>query len=1654
MCCDCFRYGNPSQQDGDGDSSTLDGSAEDNLSVVDVKANFTKLTSEEWLETVRKRGPGAPVSSVAYARSEKPVSNATNKGASKLTRQNVQAHDCAHAPLLKGSPRLGDDESSVYSIDQDGFYTSMHRDCGIMSKRYSNIQELDEEAESVTSVSTVTSTNNGETKTRKIKFPSLRRKKRTKVPPPPPPRISTLSQSTANRGSGMVEPSQRNKEELERLKAVASQMAAAKDAAMEKSSSVGGDFISESDTDSLYGRVMKKSSISSAAIPALCSVTPVNSDEEDSDMLGFNSTWRPRPPSADIHDNLLATCDDSRVNTISEHLHGPDINTAAPGQSGNSYSTWPRKRAGASKSKPKDGGWPAPPSRTRPPTILPQRMFTDDDEALQSRPVLPEARTPDGILDTRTFSSAIDNTFKGSEVLSVYVQPEPSAESSKATKQIFNLPSPSLLSTVTEESLTPPTTRILFTAPADTQSQTTPTDQEGKKPQSKFTFSVPISSLDKSTKAPHAECVAVSSMDTPGPHKTVPVLDVLKGKVPELSDLRKKGSKAQSKAQKQKDKLAPTDPIPVTTSDTKKEDSANSSWKTSTWPRRKKSVSFCASILKSKDDFEVLETVIENGQARREITIPFTNTFPRSKDKSHFVSPPRPAVPNSLPITAASTGVAPQAASAKLVISSPVANKANFVDNPYRRAMCSPVTEDDLAKYSSYNSSDKWYNTLPRKGSPVAQSPGAKSLSIPTSPDPTINVPKSATMFEFPTPPDPDIVGDTGSGDTLRKPSQPIFPSIAAMKHSVSFPIPKGKEKEIDPSTYGRSWYEEGVTLGKVIIMPDTKNVSTNAGVTEASFSFASVKSGHPRLSFTSFLREQAAAEVHHAEYAYRRNSNASTISSNSTSSGKKSVTFASVHHSSYSSLSRASDTTSLNSDITSTTADLHSCSGSTSEESGIHPLCDRNMKRSSSLSGSDCRSGLETIIGSDSECPPPYEEVSESNLSQQIHMPLQKPSEPSSKRQRVTPPRSSSQQQQQPLQTTFNSRLRTKSRPSPSRSFPNQANTSVADSTNVSHPLVVCPNSSSAPATAGSVPEAIISIAKSKPVLHKATPSPQREVASAPKKPVEAKYFIAANSKGPSALPVRSTKPDSSKLQTEYSFPRRTAPQNPPVGKHPPHSEKLNRPAGDNATKSAVKAAAESDKNGAASNVQNKKVAPFPWKSTRQPELKPKITSSSPSQPTTSVSATESKPGPAAPTFVVQPPKKWSPSSFKSPLRSVSSAVRSVVKDSKVEGRTSGVQSPTTATVVSSSSTGAPTVPKAGTSAASPTVSKENSPPTPTHSHDNVFPAEAAPAAATPDLSSSCCSSRRSSVTSTSESCASAASGGSVIFLGDKSASLPRGVPSTPEGALPAGASASSPPTHHDKRSLSGSDHSDGDKSSHVKYRPKLTLRTSLPDTSDKSGSGSRQSSASPDDHDDKRKDRLYRWSMADSSLVDIPTVLSSNLVGGLSVSSGNLYRSTDSLASNTSLSSYAERTRSAKLSFLSTEDLTAVSNQSSIDKKFAQHKKKLSSSQSSLVNLVQKEPKALSTRTTAVGASDNNNLKDWRNATKTDKSSTRPRASSAEESNSSSSHKCPQSPIYPNVQGKFVSSVLGQLQKKGLTDSPSPPQTQRSHHTVTSVS
>lgn len=238
--------------------------------------------------------------------------------------------------------------------------------------------------------------------------------------------------------------------------------------------------------------------------------------------------------------------------------------------------------------------------------------------------------------------------------------------------------------------------------------------------------------------------------------------------------------------------------------------------KTTTWPRRKGKIDNNSADVKRHSSISrksTAENITANIPVRH-----FTGTLSQKGDRAHFINVSKtkklhPPKSLNLATSTCHKQVDPQPATAKLVISSPVANRANFVQNPNKRSLCSPITADDLLKFWNYSQSDKWYNTLPRTGhnhSAHSSSSNRGTQNQHVDVEPSINrVPDNHTRFDFVTPVPVDL--------SSRHPSTPLYPSIFAMKHSVNFPCLEETHKiPKSPGLYN-TWYD-GVDASAVVV--------------------------------------------------------------------------------------------------------------------------------------------------------------------------------------------------------------------------------------------------------------------------------------------------------------------------------------------------------------------------------------------------------------------------------------------------------------------------------------------------------------------------------------------------------------------------------------------------------------------------------------------------------------------------------------------------------------------------------------------------------------------------------------------------------------------------------------------------------------------
>ncbi|XP_052239040.1 actin remodeling regulator NHS-like isoform X3 [Dreissena polymorpha] len=127
---DCVTDGTSTAGYAGDTQSTITG---DSVSIGNPKTDFTQLDTEAWIK------------SLAVRAAQKEAESADKSSSlSRLTRQNILALDLM---LAEASPKKKiDDESSVYSVDQEGFYTSFHNDSGLKRSTNTLIDEDEDDA--------------------------------------------------------------------------------------------------------------------------------------------------------------------------------------------------------------------------------------------------------------------------------------------------------------------------------------------------------------------------------------------------------------------------------------------------------------------------------------------------------------------------------------------------------------------------------------------------------------------------------------------------------------------------------------------------------------------------------------------------------------------------------------------------------------------------------------------------------------------------------------------------------------------------------------------------------------------------------------------------------------------------------------------------------------------------------------------------------------------------------------------------------------------------------------------------------------------------------------------------------------------------------------------------------------------------------------------------------------------------------------------------------------------------------------------------------------------------------------------------------------------------------------------------------------------
>ena len=892
------------------DGSTVLGEDSDdtlNGSVVNAGVKVTSQ-SEGWINSLsRTKDTKEMKDRRKKRRSRKDRSKGVTNSPSGLTVMNVRTHDGE----TYVNRRTGDEASSVYSQDTDGFYTSMHTDSGLKhslddmlsgtghngtSEGLTGMRMSISQMKGLQGVTVPITLHNNTLRSDSFKLATGRLNTSKNIPLPPPRRSSALSKDNK---CPSPQASSVHEDELDRILASSFSLNSSKSNDSRESrlsqtvsetslQMMDESLVSESDPELIYTRVKDKTSITTAGYPSLCSVTPLNSEDED--MLAFSREWRngttesvpsseaptPTPESAGnkiptstpmvLEGGKQSLSSLFRMNRIahpalevSRESSGTDRSLDESSMSWefdvsgmdlidtSIYSTWPRKNVETATptqemvegSKAEEEGKPHDAEAAKPvsvgtATYVPSlRLFNVGSlEDLPSvRQSLPQVKTPDSLLDgNKRAISNFSNTFH-----------IPSDH--KFTFDTDNMASLSM--------------------PSPPQKQSSPLNSNSS------------SSMIQDGKTVAAKPPVARKLDkNEAFHLESPGGEVFGGMM-------------------------------------------------STWPRKKDSP--CSP--KFFDDSELnssMSPTMEKAAMLDEKS--WTHTFPRKKNKK--MNQRQHTVPDSLDLNTSLDHTALLPAQARLIISSPISKQAEYIDNPHKRSLCSPVSEKDLVAFSQFNQ-----NNTPPKRIPAVL---ARSTSNNSDQSGAL-VKKSSTMLEFSTTLNQT---DTESVSAFRPVSKPLYPTLGSMKHSISFP--ETAEEKVNPSNYNRSWYD-GIQQDK-----ETPQKADTASANEDRLS----QTGYP---FAAFLNDSFLCSLESSTDKKRQ----SLVSNNSTSSsgsGKKSVSFASDLRLSQNSLNR-SDTVSVSSIQTTGTEHSYTSKNSKSSFGGI--LTSFRKKSLESLKSNDSQSSV-----------------------------------------------------------------------------------------------------------------------------------------------------------------------------------------------------------------------------------------------------------------------------------------------------------------------------------------------------------------------------------------------------------------------------------------------------------------------------------------------------------------------------------------------------------------------------------------------------------------------------------------------------------------------------------------------------------------------
>ena len=226
--------------------STITG---DTVSIGNPKSDFTEKETEAWIKSLAVRAAQQEAEDANFE---------CSSTLSRLTRQNILALD-----LMLGDnnqKKKADEESSIYSVDQEGFYTSFHNDSGLRKSTNTLVDEdysPSKDSASVCSVESVIHVR--QLSNTSDKFAGIKKGNQTKVlskvtPPTPPLRTSSNLSTVSDNNKSVCTP--------------------------ELHSSSSQDSCVSSDAEAVFTRVQNKTHLSTTGFPSLVALS--TSDDESS----------------------------------------------------------------------------------------------------------------------------------------------------------------------------------------------------------------------------------------------------------------------------------------------------------------------------------------------------------------------------------------------------------------------------------------------------------------------------------------------------------------------------------------------------------------------------------------------------------------------------------------------------------------------------------------------------------------------------------------------------------------------------------------------------------------------------------------------------------------------------------------------------------------------------------------------------------------------------------------------------------------------------------------------------------------------------------------------------------------------------------------------------------------------------------------------------------------------------------------------------------------------------------------------------------------------------------------------------------------------------------------------------------------------------